>query len=420
MLFALVDCNNFYASCERVFRPDLEGRPVIVLSNNDGCVIARSAEAKSLGIKMGIPAFEIETLIEQEKVVVFSSNYALYGDMSQRVMNVLSQMSPDIEIYSIDEAFLRIDLIRQLSAADYAQKIRTNLLQWLGIPVSVGIGPTKTLAKAANHLAKSPVTPAGVFCLTGTATDDPFLRDLPAGKIWGIGEQHALFLQRHGIHTACDLKYASESWIRASLHVNGARIVKELNGVSCLPLDESPAQRKAVCVSRSYGRPTRLYEEVEQATAAFVATMAGKLRKRQLLASRLTVFVMTNRFARGPRYVNFRTLQLPVPTQDTSELNRYMVRALKTLFREGYLYKKSGVLAEELIPEHSQQMALWDLPDRERQDRLMKALDLINAKTGKDRVRFALQGFDRKWKMRQEKLSASYTTKWTDILNIQI
>lgn len=369
---------------------------------------------------MGVPAFEIEELITKNKVFVFSSNYALYGDLSQRVMGVLSQMSPDIEIYSIDEAFLRIDSIRLYSPEDYARKIQANIYEWLGIPVSVGIGSTKTLAKAANYLAKSLPGHRGVFSFENRPDGDEFLKQIPVGKLWGIGEQHASFLQLHNVATAYDLKLAPEAWIRSKMNVTGARIVKELNAISCIPMDDAPAQRKAICISRSYGRPTKNYRELEEATAAFVGRLAEKLRKQKLLATRLTVFVMTNRFARGPRYVNFKTINFNVPTHSTAELNRMMVKALSSLFREGYLYKKSGILAEELIPENIRQTALWDSTDHEKQERLMKALDLINAKTGRDSVRYALQGFDRKWKMRQEKLSASYTTKWSDILNIQI
>lgn len=420
MLFALVDCNNFYASCERVFRPDLEGKPIIVLSNNDGCVIARSAEAKALGIPMGAPAFEMEELITKNKVFVFSSNYALYGDLSQRVMGVLSQMSPDIEIYSIDEAFLRIDSIRLYSPEEYARKIQSNIYEWLGIPVSVGIGSTKTLAKAANYLAKSFPGHRGVFSFENRTDGDEYLKQIPVSKLWGIGEQHASFLQQHDVASAYDLKKAPEAWIRSKMNVTGARIVKELNAISCIPMEDAPAHRKAICISRSYGRPTKNYRELEEATAAFVSRLAEKLRKQKMLATRLTVFVMTNRFARGPRYVNFKTINLSVPTHSTAELNRMMVKALSSLFRKGYLYKKSGILAEELIPENIRQTSLWDSTDHEKQEKLMKALDLINAKTGRDSVRYALQGFDRKWKMRQEKLSASYTTKWSDILNIQI
>ena len=409
MIFALVDCNNFYVSCERIFRPSLENRPVVVLSNNDGCIIARSEEAKKLGIRMGIPAFEISELIEKNKVHVFSSNYTLYGDISQRVMTILSQLSPEIEIYSIDEAFLRLDRIRLCSPREYALKIKQIIHQWIGIPVSVGLGPTKTLAKAANYLAKKHVNYHGIFDFTATGDIDRHLAKVPADEIWGVGEKYTTLLANNNILTAKDLKYASEKWVYSKMRVLGARTVKELNGISCIPMEDIAPARKAICVSRSYGRPVESYEDLEQATVAFAVRTAEKLRSRNLLASQWTVFIMTNRFAKGPRYVNFKTFVLPVPTSDTSELNRYTTRALHALYRKGYRYKKSGCIAENLIPEGQQQSALWDDVARRRHKALMKVVDAINSESGRGTVKFAIEGFEKKWKMRQEKLSPLYT-----------
>jgi DNA polymerase V len=420
VVFALVDCNNFYVSCERIFRPSLEKKPVIVLSNNDGCVIARSNEAKKIGIQMGIPVFEIQELIERNKVHVFSSNYTLYGDISQRVMTVLAQLVPEIEIYSIDEAFIRLDGIKQYQLAEYARRIKEIIYQWIGVPVSIGLGQTKTLAKAANYLSKKHSGFGGFFDFSACPDPDEFLAMIPIGEVWGIGEKYEVLLKEHDIINAKDLKYAPEPWIRSKMHVVGARMVKELNGISCLPIEDITPSKKAICISRSYGRPVESYEDLEQATAAFVARTAEKLRKQGLLATQWTVFVMTNRFAKGPRYVNFKSIRLPVPTSETAELNRFTVKALHILFRKGYLYKKSGVIAEELIPEDQQQTALWDDPARQRYKSLMKVVDKINGELGSNTVKFALQGMNRKWKIRQEMLSPGYTTKWKDILNIDL
>ena len=391
-----------------------------MLSNNDGCVIARSAEARKLGVKMGVPAFEIKDLLEKNNVAIFSSNYSLYGDLSQRVMSILAQMSPDIEIYSIDEAFLRIDTITSINPREYAERIKKILMQWLGIPVSVGLGPTKTLAKAASWLAKASPETGGIADLTEVSTIDGHLSAIPVEKVWGIGEQSALFLKKQGIHTACDLKYAGEAMIRAHMHVPGVRTLKELNGISCIPVNGEPPARKAICVSRSYGRPTESYADIEAATAQFVSRVGEKLRNQKLLTSRITVFVMTNRFAKGPRYVNFKTYELPQPTQNTNEINHYMVKALKGIYRKGYLYKKSGILAENLIPDTGAQISLWDQEKIEKCRLLMQAMDRINTRNGRDSVRFALQGFDRKWKMKQEMLSKAYTTRWEDLLIVNV
>lgn len=417
MIFALVDCNNFYVSCERVFNPTLNNRPVIILSNNDGCVIARSQEAKQLGIAMGTPAFEISGLLEKHEVQVFSSNYKLYGDMSQRMLSVLSQLSPDIEPYSIDEAFLRIDRIKQFNPRDYGVRVRAVIDQWLGLPVSIGIGPTKTLAKAANYLAKQDPDSSGIFDFL-SADSRSILKKVPVEEVWGVGPQHAAFLKQKGIGNAYELMQADERMIRKQMHVNGARTQKELSGISCIPLEQAPPAKKSVCISRSYGRPMTEYAEVESATSAFVAQTAEKLRKNKLLCSRLTVFVMTNRFATGPRYVNFQSQDLAVPTHDTAELNTVMGKLLRQIFRKGYRYKKSGVLAEVLVPESEQQLALFDNVAREKRKQLMKVLDEINYREGRDKIVFALQGFDRKWKMKQEKLSRNYTGRWDEILRI--
>jgi DNA polymerase V len=418
-IIALVDCNNFYASCERIFNPRLEGKPVVVLSNNDGCIIARSDEAKKLGIRMGVPAFEISSLLEKNNVHVFSTNYELYGDISQRVMTILAQFSPSLEIYSIDEAFLDLTGIKT-DMEEFGKKIAGTIKKWTSIPVTIGIAPTKTLAKAANHLAKE----NGWWGLTLNPSQheyiDHLLHMLPIEEIWGIGPQYAAYLNRYSIITAFDLKNARENWVRKHLGVVGVRTVSELHGQPCYTVANLPIGRKGLCVSRSFGKSTADYEELEQATTEFVAIVAEKLRKQKSVAQALTVFVMTNRFARGPHYVNGVTVQLPVATNSTLEFIHHTVMTLKRLYRKGYNYKKSGVIATDIIPEENLQCSLWDDADREKHKKLTRIMDTINTRMGKGKIKFAVQGTQRNWKMKQEKLSPSYTTRWEDLLTIDI
>jgi len=418
-IMALVDCNNFYASCERIFNPVLEGQPVVVLSNNDGCIIARSEEAKQLGVKMGVPAFEIKSLLEKNNIAVFSTNYELYGDISQRVMTILAQFSPSLEIYSIDEAFLDLTGIRT-DPDEFGKKIASTIRKWTGIPVTIGIAPTKTLAKLANHIAKEKGWWGLVLDTSREDTVDRWLQAIPVEEIWGIGPQFTTFLNRYHTLTACDLKKAPEKWVRQHLGVVGVRTVNELRGQPCYTVVNVPAERKGLCVSRSFGKTTTVYEELEQATTAFVATVAEKLRKQKSVAQALTIFVMTNRFAKGPYYVNGITVQLPVATNSTIEMIHHTVKALKKIYRKGYNYKKSGVIATEIIPENTLQCALWDDVDREKHKKITAIMDNINARMGKGKVKFAIQGTQRGWKMRQEKLSPAYTTRWDDLLTIDI
>lgn len=419
-IFALADCNNFYASCEKLFEPGLEGKPLVVLSNNDGCIIARSAEAKQLGIKMGVPAFQIANLLEKNKVAVFSTNYALYGDMSQRVMSVLQQFTPTLEVYSIDEAFLDLTGIAGLDPVAYGQQIVRTVMKWTGIPVSIGIASTKTLSKLANDLAKELPETGGVLALMDEDTINGHMRSLSVNKVWGIGPRHARLLEEHGILTAYDLKCANEKWIRQHMGVMGERTVVELRGISCYPIDDHPQAKKGICSSRSFGKPVEDYDDLEEATTTFVASVALKLRRQQSVAQSLTVFVMTNRFARGPHYVNGTTVELPVATNHTSELIHHARLILKKLYRKGYLYKKSGVIVNDIIPQKTLQCTLWDDRNREKQEKITAAVDRINHRMGRGKIRYAVQGTGRKWKMRQEKLSPNYTTDWEELLVIEV
>ncbi len=419
-IFALVDCNNFYASCETVFYPALEGKPLVVLSNNDGCVISRSEEAKSLGIKMGIPVFEISEVIEKNNVHVFSTNYALYGDLSQRVMNTLTTLAPDLEIYSIDEAFLDLSGMSFQHLSEYGKKIQQTVKKWTGISVSVGIAQTKTLAKLANHLAKSKNEYGGIFDFINHASKDERLKSVQVGEIWGVGEKYERFLNKCDIYSALDLKEADENRIGEHLGVMGKRLVLELKGTVCYPINVNPETKKEICTTRSFGHPIESYDELEQATTSYVSKVAQKLRRQKSFARSILIFIMTNKYASGPKYVNYKIVQLPVPTNQTSELIHYSVIALKSLYKTGYKYKKSGVIVSDVVPANQQQTSMWEKFNREKRKKLMEIIDGINEKAGLEKVKFAIQGTENNWKMKQENLSPHYTTRWNDILVVNM
>ena len=413
-IFALVDCNNFFASCERLFRPDLREKPVVVLSNNDGNIIARSNEAKGLGIAMGEPYFKVKHLLREHDVAVFSSNYTLYGDISHRVMSVLQQMEPDVEIYSIDEMFISIPEGSQLNLTDYGRHLKSVVRKWTGMPVSIGFGPTKTLAKIANRIAKKIPVHKGVFDLTSYGTIDELLAEVAVQDIWGIGRQYTRKLNRHGIFTALDLKYANDQWIRKHLTVTGLRTVWELRGISCLPLEEISPPKKEIVTSKSFSYPVASKSELREAVATYVSRAAEKLRSQHSIAQSLLVFLSTNRFKPDkPQYSNSVQMVLPEPTASTPTLIRYSLRGLDRIYRPGFEYKKAGVMLLEIIPEAYRQGSLFD---RSRSDRrLMAALDSINSKCGRGTVQYAAEGFKKPWMFKRELLSKAYTTKWDQL-----
>lgn len=413
-IFALVDCNNFYVSCERVFNPSLEGKPVVVLSNNDGCVVARSNEAKALGIAMGTPVFKISGLLEMHGVRVFSSNYALYGDMSRRVMQTLSRFSPDMEVYSIDEAFLDLSHLRRCDPERYGRAIRRTVGKWTGIPVSVGIGETKTLAKIANRLAKKSSKAGGVLNLTGSSHLDRALEMTAVEDVWGVGRRYAKFLQQHGIVNARLLRDAEQSFIRGRMGVSGIRLIEELKGVSCYVIETCPPPRKSIVVSRSFRHPVRELSDLEQAVATFASKGAAKLRRQDCVAGALTVFVSTSRFEKRNFYFNSYTAVLPVATSDTPELIFHARESLQTLYRRGCGYKKAGILFKDLGPKCMIQGDLFDARDRVRAGRLMETLDWVNARMGDGTLKFAAAGLDStaEWKTVFKQRSAAYTTDW--------
>ena len=312
-----------------------------MLSNNDGCVIARSEEAKKAGIKMGIPVFEIGDLIKKHNVHVFSTNYALYGDISQRVMTTLASMAPEIEIYSIDEAFLDLSGIPEEELSKLAEKIRGKVFRWTGIPVSVGIAPTKTLAKIANHIAKSDPSYKGVFSFINHPEKDKMLQNFPVGEIWGVGEKYEAFFRRSNIFSASDLKNADENRIKEHLGVIGQRLVLELREIVCYPINQNPETKKEITTSRSFGHPVESYEDLEQATISYVSKVAIKLRKQKSLAQSLLIFIMTNKYAQGPKYVNYKIVRLPVPSSQTQELIHYCPDRLKTILQKRLSLQKN-------------------------------------------------------------------------------
>jgi len=414
-IFTLVDCNNFYVSCERVFNPRLENRPVIVLSNNDGCVVARSNEAKRLGIGMGVPAFEIKDIIRKNAVEVFSSNYTLYADMSSRVMQTLSTFTPEIEIYSIDEAFLNLAGF-SCSLTDYGRKIQRTVKKWTGIPVSIGIAGTKTLAKIANHIAKHSSKAKGVLNLTDSPYLDQALRQVPVEKVWGVGIKTAIKLKRAGIQTALDLRDADINWIKSKFGIVGVRTVYELRGICCYPLESNPPAKKSICVSRMFGEPVESIDQLKEAISSYASRAGEKLRQEKLAASAMTVFVTTSRFIENS-YFNSCTVEFPVATNDTVELIRCGCRCIEKLYRKNYAFKKCGTILNGLISEKHIQANLFDKENRTKSRLLMQAVDAVNIKSS-HLLRWAAEGLKQPWQVRFKRCSNRYTTDWGELLEI--
>ena len=418
-MVGLVDCNNFYASCERVFNPALEGKPIVVLSNNDGCVIARSDEAKALGIKMGTPAFLSEDFFEANDVHVFSSNYVLYGSLSERVIKTLRAFSPSIEMYSIDEAFLDFTGRESSSLDDTGKQIKKAVKQNLGIPVSVGIAPTKTLAKMANRFAKKTNPRTGVHVLDTSDKINEVLQFTGVEDIWGVGGQYTKLLLRHGVKTAMDLANTPEEWVRRNMRVVGQRTLHELKGIPCLALEEEVAPNKNICVARGFGKLLTKKTEVEEALANYVSIIAGKLRKQDLCCREIQVFIQTNIHRReDDQYRQSVNMQLPVATNSSFELISVANDALGLIFREGYHFQKCGCTAMGLIPAAQVQGSMYDARNRATDREVMSTVDKVNTRFGKDLVRFARQGYSGRWKLRQSKLSPCYTTRIDEILTI--
>lgn len=411
----MVDCNNFYASCERVFDPSLEGKPVVVLSNNDGCVIARSNEAKALGVAMGEPAYKREDFYARHGVRVLSSNYALYGDMSARVMRTLGQFCAETEVYSIDECFLMLRGLDSASLLDTAREIRRTVGKWTGIPVGVGIARTKTLAKVANRLAKRG---DGVRLLEDEDDIDAVLHDTEPGDVWGIGRKSARFLAACGVRTALDLKRRPDDWVRRQLTVTGLRTVLELRQTPCIALEDAPPPARSLVCSRSFGTRVESLESLEEAVSAYVQRAAEKLRRKDLVAGAVQVFLETNRFQPGPQYSASRCRTLPAPTSDTLALHAPALQLLRELHRPGYRYQKAGVILLDLTPTGQRQLSFLEPrgEERTRREALMRVMDRVNAMHGRGTLTLAASGLGKKeWHMRQERRSPRYTTSWAEL-----
>ena len=415
---ALIDCNSFYASCERIFDPKLLGEPIVVLSNNDGCIITRSAEAKALGIKMGEPYFKAKKIIEKNNVKVFSSNYSLYGDISQRVMEILLGFSPEVEIYSIDEAFLNFKGFKNHELLTYCKHIRQTIKQWVGIPVSIGVGSTKTLSKIANHLAKKEADYEGICILKGDEKIEEALNRIEIGDVWGIGRRLSKFLRNYEVRTAKQFAFLDRRWIRENIGVVGEKIQLELRGVSCLDLELFPSPKKSCCVSRSFSRPIEKIEELQESIANYGSRVAEKIREEGLIAQSMSIFVLTNHFNKKEKqYSSSIKLQLDYPTSDSKLIVKRAVEGIKRIYKEGYRYKKAGIILYELHSSSSVR-GLLDY-DKLRTVSLMRSLDEINYRYGSATLRLAAEGIRRSWHMRREKVSPCYTTSFDQLMIVK-
>jgi DNA polymerase V len=420
-LIALADCNNFYVSCERVFRPDLIGKPVAVLSNNDGCIVARSQEVKDLGIKMGVPVFQVQALIQRHRIQLFSSNYTLYADMSARVMSILEEFTPNLEVYSIDESFLDLTGVCLDDPITYGQRIRKTVVRSTGIPVCVGMGPTKTLAKLANFAAKKWKQTGGVLDLSDPVRREKLMRIVPVGEVWGVGSRTAARLSRLGIHTVWDLAGQPVDRIRDQFNVVIARTVMELNGIPCLELEEIMPDKQQIVCSRSFSRRLTEYRELSEALAEFSSRAAEKLRYQNSVAGHISIFIRTNPFnPNEPQYQRAAGIALPAATQDTRVIVGTANRLLKELFREGYRYQKCGVQLSRIQPASiPDQMDLFDSVAfaQAGSGGLMQTVDRINRRFPKG-IAVAATGFDKSWMPKAEWVSKRYTTDWRELVNV--
>jgi len=418
-MFALVDCNNFYASCERVFNPSLNGRPVVVLSNNDGCVIARSNEAKALGIPMGAPAFEYAKLFDNHNVHVFSSNYALYGDMSSRVMNLLSEFTPEVEIYSIDEAFLKFVGFELYDLNEIGMKMKHRVTKGTGIPISIGFAPSKALAKVANRIAKKfPDRTNGVYVMGSEEKRIKALKWLPIEDVWGIGRRHAKRLKALNIHNAYQFTQLSDDWVRKHMTVVGLRLKHDLEGKPSLDL-EAPSNKKMIATTRSFNGMITDYGKIRERVSTYAVSCGEKLRRQQSHCNMLMVFVHTNGFRKDlPQYGRNIVVKTQYPTNSSIDLVRYAVAGLEAIFKEGYHYKKAGVIVMGLTPDSQKQYTLFTEENPKHQP-LMSVVDRLNKAYGNNKVKFGSQSLGRQWKMKQERLSPRYSTNIDEVIEIK-
>ena len=396
----LVDCNSFYVSCERLFNPKIRRKPVVVLSNNDGCIISRSNEAKALGIKMGEPYFKAKDIIIKNNVQVFSSNYSLYGDLSRRVMRTLKRFNSDIEIYSIDEAFMDLSNFPDKEVEKVGKEIRATILKWTGIPTSIGIAKTKTLSKVANHIAKK--TKVGVTNLIGIENLDPILEKVEINDVWGVGRQLTKFYRKNGVYNAKQLKNKSNTWIKKCSNVLSSRTAMELRGIPCIELEKTTTKRKSCVVSRSFGKRVENFQELKEAVASYCLNASEKLRSENLIAKALTVFVRTSPFQRNLNYYsNSKTIDFPIATNNSIETVKTAISILESIYKDGYRYQKAGVMFSGLLDEKNKENLFTSEKD-EKINKLMRSIDKTNFRFGRRTLSIASAGIQKRWFMKRE------------------
>lgn len=420
---ALIDCNNFYVSCERVFNPKLHGKPVVVLSNNDGCAVARSNEAKALGIPMGAPWFKYKDLAKQHGIIAYSSNYALYADMSNRVMSILRNYSPTQEVYSIDESFLDLTGFEWRDLIMYGQDMRNTILRGTGLPVCVGIASTKTLAKLANHCAKKRDEFNGVcnFNYLEPNTLNLLLMQIEVGEVWGVGRKLAPKLNDLGIMTVYDLKRAEPGQLRRHFSVVMEKTIRELNGTVCIEMEEVPPAKQQIVSSRSFGEPVTDIESLMESISLYTSRAAEKLRRQESYAGSITVFIHTSRFReKDPQYSNSYTVSIPTQTNSTTKLVGIALWALRQIYQPGYKYAKAGIMLGEFVDAISVQADMFsDQVPRDKSEKLMEVMDRINAKMGKHKLTVGSQVTKTQpWAMKQDMKSPCYTTRWDELLKV--
>jgi len=418
-MFALVDCNNFYASCERVFNPKLNKEPIVILSNNDGCVISRSNEAKALGIPMGAPAFKYDPFFKRNKVYVFSSNFPLYGDMSSRVINILTTYTPNIEIYSIDEAFLEFKGFENYDLEEYGKEIRETILKWTGIPVSIGFAPTKALAKVANRISKKfEKKTKGVYEIKSKEKKEKALKWLDIEDVWGIGFKHSLRLKNHNINKAYEFIKLPDNWVRKQMSIVGLRLKKELEGESVLSLEENRSPKKAIATTRSFEKNLICFEDLKERVSTFSICCSEKLRSQKSNCNSIYVFVKSNRHQKNKlQYRNGIVMTLPYESNSCITISKYAVEGLKKIYKKGIEYKKAGVIVLGLVPNSRLQLNIIEKENPKHQV-LMKTLDLKKKKEGPNKIKLASQDLKKVWKMKQTKLSSRYTTCFNQIIKV--
>ena len=414
---ALIDCNSFYVSCERLFNPKIDNKPVVVLSNNDGCVISRSTEAKKIGIKMGEPYFKVKSLVKKNNVHIFSSNYALYGDISRRVMKTLKSFSDKIEIYSIDEAFVDLSHVKDKEVENYGKEIRERILKWTGIPTSVGISNTKTLSKVANHIAKK--NKNGVMYLKENI--DESLKNFHISDIWGVGKQLSKLYIKNGIDTAYKLKNISNTWVKKSTNVLGAKTVMELRGIACISLETQETKRKSCCVSRSFGKKVESLEKLQESITTHCLNAAEKIRNDNQITRSITIFIRTSPFDKNRKYYsNSITIDLPVATSNSLALVKTAISGLKKIYKYGYFYQKAGITLSKLTESSESELNLLAPIIENKSETLMRAIDFTNAKYGRNAISIAQAGVNNSWKMRREHSSKIDTASFDLLPKISV